>query len=814
MTNLLDDLRYSLRRLAASPGFTALAGLTLALGIGANSALWSVVSGVLLAPLPLPEPGRLVVIWETRRDQRGSATAPDFLDWQRQARAFSGFGATTSTSVNLTGRGEPERLPAARVSAGWFPTLGVRPKLGRGFTAEEDREGGPRAVLLSDGLWRRRFGADPGIVGRTVEANGLASMVVGVMPATAVLPRSAERAEELWLPLALTRGEIESTGSHFLTVVGRLAPGTSTTAAAAEMRGIAAGISRLRPQSNTGLSVALVDLKDALVGEVKMPLLLLLGAVGFVLLIACANVANLLLARSAARQREIAVRAALGAGRGRLVRQLLTESLALAVAGGAAGLLLAAWSSDLLRTLLPANLPRRAAIGIDGRVLAFTLALTLLTGLLFGVAPSLAATRRDLQAALAEASRGSAGPGRQRLWGALVVAEVALAVVLLAGSGLLLRSFFTLTQVDPGFDGRGLLTLRVAAPSARYGTPESAVALYDQLLSRVQALPGVRSATAISDLPLADGGESLSIFFLGRPTPRVEDVPSVFARLVSPAALGTFGIPLLRGRDLTPADRQGALRVGLVNSTAARRFWPGEDPLGKQITLDDGDPRPLTVVGIAGDVRHFGLGSATRPELYFPYAQAPALQWTWLERSMTLVVRVAGEGEAAAAGLSAGVRGAVAAVDRDLPVYRVATMGEVRARSLAGERVYMLLLSLFAALALLLAAVGVYGVIAFAVTRRTREIGIRIALGAREGRVLGLVLGQGMAPVAAGAVLGLAAAAGLTRLLSRLLYGVAPVDPGTFAAAALLLAGVAFAASWLPARRAARIDPVVALRME
>jgi putative ABC transport system permease protein len=806
LERLWQDIRFSLRSLRRSPGHTAAALLALALGIGANTAIFSVVHGVLLEPLPYPSPERLVMLIDanpSRGFDRFTSSPPNFIDWRDQSRSFAGMAAMTRANPSLTGGGaEPERLEGAQISAGFFETLQVPPALGRGIGAADDRPGAPPVVVLSHELWRRRFGADPRLVGRTIDLDGRPHTVVGIAPEGFQFPSRAE----LWIPLAL---EItpDMRGGHFLGVVGRLKPGLSVERAQAELSVIAGRLAKQYPDTNTGWTVSAVPVRELMVEDVRPALLVLMATVAVVLLIACANVANLLLARMASREREVAIRTAIGAGRGRLVRQFLTESVLVALAGGALGLLLALWGTRALVAMNADNIPRASEIGLDPPVLLFTLALAVVTGLVFGLVPALHAARPDLQGTLKEGGRGaSVGVRARSARGALVVVEVALTLVLLVSAGLLLRSFAGLAAVPPGFSSAGVLTLQLNLPESRYGEEPQMAAFYDGLLASVRGLPGVRSAGAIYPLPLGTGRYMLSYVVDGRPEPPPGQEESSHIRFVTPGYLESMSIPLLRGRQLDAGDREGAMPAVVVNRTMAERAWPGEDPIGKRLTFDDptdADAEWRTVVGVVGDVRHAELSTEPDAETYLPIAQDPS-------PFVTLVVRADGDPMR----LAAPVREAVRRADRDIPVFSVRPLERVVAESLAEQRFRTTLLAIFAGLALVLASVGVYGVVSYGVTQRRHEMGLRMALGARREQVQRLVVGQGLRLVLVGAAVGLVAAYLATRLLASFLYGVRATDPLTFAAVPALLALVALAASWLPARRATQVDPIVALRAE
>jgi putative ABC transport system permease protein len=805
MDSLLQDLRYAVRQLVRNRGFTIVATLTLTLGIGANTAIFSVIRGVLLRPLPFPEPENLMLAVGVIGSQRAGVTAPDFVDWRAQSRTLD-LAAIQTYSANLTGIDEPERVTVGRATANYFTTLGVRPVRGRVFTADEEPEGAARVVMLSEAFWRNRLGGDSAALGRKVTLDDVPYTIVGVMGSAA---EGLNNGENLWVPLALRREELAQTGARFLDVVARLRPGITHARASDELQSIAARLKEVRPQSNTDVNAELVPMAEVVVGDSRRPLMLLFGAVGLVLLIACANVANLLLVRASARSRESAIRTALGAGRARLVRQLLTESVLLALIGATGGLLLAAWGTGLLVQALPAGTPRLDQVRLDGIVLVFTLLVATLTGIVFGLAPALRAARPDPVRELAEAARGSGGVHKRRLGASLVVAEIAVALVLLVSAGLLLRSFAAVSRVDPGFDAQRVTAVRMALPSRRYATAAQTVLFYQSLVARARELPGVRASAVASSVPFGGQGYSLSIAIEGQPAPaRREDTPSIFPRAISAEYFRTMGMRLLVGRELEPGDRAGSVRVGIINETAARRYFPGEDPLGRRFTPDD-NGGPVQVVGVVADVRGFGLASDPRPELFYPIEQAPSNHWEWTGRAMSLVVNAEGSPR-----LQAELRDAVRSLDRSLPIYSIWSATDLIARSVAPRRLFMLLITGFATVALLLAAIGVYGVMAFSVSQRTRELGIRVALGAVRQDVLRLVVGRAMALTGLGLALGCAGAIAASRLLTQSLYGVRPTDPLTYVAIAALMCAVTLLASYVPARRAARVDPMVALKNE
>ena len=804
MDSLLQDLRYAVRSLLRRPGFAAVVVLTLALGIGANTAIFSVVNAVLLRPLPYADPERLVMVWGRYADfGRTSTSLPDFVDWKAGATSFAQMAARHNAVFNLTGDGEPEQLTADRVTANFFPTLGVRPQLGRAFLPEEEKVGGDDdVVVLSHGLWQRRFGGDPRIVGREVTLSGRPFTVIGVAPRDFRFLRDVD----LWAPARMDT--VGQRRAEYLTVFGRLKPGVTVQQAGAELAGVLKRLAEQYPETNATLQSEVVAMKDDLVGDVRPALLVFSGAVGLVLLIACANVANLLLARAAAREREVAVRVALGAGSGRLVRQLLTESVVLSVIGGAAGLVLASLAVSALRASGTEILPRLGEVRVDVAVALFALLLAVVTGLLFGLAPALRVGGGGggaLHAALREGARGAAGGAVTRLRNALVLGEVAVAVVLLVGAGLLIRSFDKLNRVDPGFNPRGVLTYGVILPRARYGNLEEVPAVYERLLERTRQIPGVRHAAVSTTLPM-EGTGYWSFAIEGRQSVTGGPGQDLQPFDVSPDYFRTLGVPLRSGRLIEPSDAPGAPRVAVVNEELVKRYFGGKDPVGARLTY--GDPTDTaavwwTVVGVVGTVAQEGLKAKPYAQMYRPIAQAPA-------RGLWVSMRTAGDPLAAATA----ARAALKAVDAELPLNDMQTMEQRVADSLAQPRVSVTLLTVFAAVALALAAVGIYGVVSYAVTQRTREIGIRMALGAKQGDVLRLVVRQGMLPAVAGVALGLAGALAATRAMASLLYGVGAADPLTFAVVALFLATVALVATYVPARRATRVAPTEALRYE
>ncbi|HEX8560747.1 MAG TPA: ABC transporter permease [Pyrinomonadaceae bacterium] len=796
---LMKDLRYGFRMLRRKPGFTAVAVLTLALGIGANTAIFSVVNAVLLRPLPYAEPGRLVSVYETLpQGGTGSVSAPNLLDWRAQSDVFTGIAAYEFGDFNLQEEQQPVRAVGVRVTANFFEVLGATPQAGRGFVEGEDTAGRERVVVLSDRLWRRSYGAAPDVVGRDILLGGEKYQVVGVMPPSVQFPSASA---ELWAPLVFGDGELASRGSHSFSVLARLKPGVSFEQAQEQMSVVGRALEKQHPAQQEGRNVALVRVEEEVVQGVRPALLILLGAVGFVLLIACTNVANLLLARAASRRKEVAIRSALGAGRWRLMRQFLTESVLLALLGGAAGLLVAVWTLRGLSTLAAGYLARPDEVGLDWQVLAFTAGLSILTGVVAGLAPALHASRADVQETLKES--GNAGSSGRGTWlrGGLAVAEVAAALVLLVGAGLLVKSFLRLQRVETGLRPEGVLTMRVSLPEARYDTPQKTAVFYREVLGRVSSLPGVEAAGVINMLPLQRYGTNGEIRVEGREPLPPGRVPLTEFRTASAGYFKALGIPLLAGRVFEPADESEGARHVVVSRALVRTFFPDGDALGKRVQA--GGDSWWTIVGVVGDVKQSGLTRPSRPELFFPYTAYRA-------DGMTLVVRGAGD----ASELTGAVRREVQAVDPNQPVYNVRTMTEVIDLSISNRRLNMTLLTIFAGLATLLAVVGIYSVMSYLVTQHTREIGIRVALGARPANILKLVLGQGLWLTLAGVGVGALAAFGLTRLMSSLLYEVEGTDVTTYASVSLLLVAVALVACYVPARRATKVDPLIALRYE
>jgi putative ABC transport system permease protein len=804
LASLWNDLRHAARLLLRAPGFTAIAVGALAIGIGANTATFSVANSLLLRELPYANPERLAVIWEHNlpRDRKNNVVSPgNFIHWREMQQTFEDLAAVGMTfTVTLTGDGEPEELPMQMVSASFFPVLGVQPAIGRTFRPEDDRPNS-RAAVISDRLWKRRFGGNAHILDRPITIGGSPYAVLGVMPPGFSF---LDKTVEVWLPTAFTAAARTPRG-RWINVVGRMKPGVSLDQAQRDMARVHGELARLFPDFNTGWTARVVLLERQLTGDVRPALFVLLGAVAFVLLIACANVANLLLARATARQRELAVRAALGAGRGRLVRQLLAESALLAATGGAAGLLLAWWAVNLLRAVVAERLPiqRLESVSIDGEVLAFTIAVSVASGLLFGLVPALSASGGALAAALKDGARAGSGARAARARSMFVIVQVALALVLLAGAGLLIRSFVSLLNVDAGFESGHTVTMRVSLPGSRYAEPASRVRFFDRLFDRIDVLPGIAASGATSFLPLTGLGAATSYAVIGEPKPPAGNEPVCDVRVVASRYFQAMGVPLLAGRLFDDHDKGDQTNRIIVNETMARRHWPNGDALGKRVRISWNDPREDEIVGIVGNVRHQGLETEPRSMIYWPYPRFPY-------PGMTLAFRTSGDPRSI-------VNAAVALIreqDPDLAVARIRTMGEVVADSVAQRRLTMQLIVAFALAALVLAAVGIYGVIAYAVTQRTQEIGIRMALGAQRGDVVRMIVGHALLLAVAGVAIGLAGAFTLTGLMKELLFDVRPDDPLTFGVVAIGLTLVALAASYLPGRRATRVDPVVALRAE
>ncbi len=796
MGNLWQDARYGLRRMLSAPGFTLVVILTLALGIGANTAIFSVVNAVLLKPLPYQEPARLVVL-------RGNQSALELADLRAWSQSFVEMGGATRQMLDYTGGSEPLQIRGGMITGGFFNVLGVSAAFGRTLNYNDDKPGGAFVAVLSHGLWQKLFNGDPQIVGKTLPLSGNNYTVVGVMPPSFKSPRDEA---ELYVPLQVAYPLAAAfRGVHFLSVYARLKPGVTIEQATNEQRLFDQRMGEANPDTSKNRRTTLIPLHERMVGDTRTALWVLFGAVGLVLLIACVNFANLLLARGATREQELVVRMALGASRWRLTRQMLTESVLLACLGGAAGLMLAWWGVELLVSLKPENLPRLEAIKVDAGVLIFALAVSVATGLIFGLAPAWAAARVSVSESLKEGGRGTVGGVRQRVRSGLVVIELALALILLVGAGLLIKSFWQLRQVQPGFNPNSLLTMRMELPETRYKEIPKQMQFRRAVLERVNSLAGVQAAL-ISELPMSD--ESLNHDFTREgwnlPT---GDEPNVQTRSVMGDYFHAMQIPLLVGRDFTPQDKEEAPLVGIANQTLVERYFKNENPLGKRVRWARNPPDTwITIVGVVGDVKHFGLDTPEEPALYTPYTQAGA---PWKRWNM-LVVRTQGEPHA----FADAIKKQIWQVDAQLPVTKLQTMPELMALSFAERRFNMLLLGIFAAVALVLAAIGIYGVISYAVSQRTHEIGVRMALGAQSNDVMRLVIGHGLKLASLGVAFGWAGAFGLTRLMATMLFGVRPTDLWTFGLIALLLLGVALLASYIPARRAMKLDPMIALRYE
>jgi predicted permease len=800
-----NDIKFTARTLRKSPGFTLTAILCIALGVGATTAIFSAVNAILLRPLPYAHADRLVAIYsgnDAINAHHSNISHPDYLSWRDENRTFEGMGMWTWTSLTLSGDdGAAERVEGAEVTPNLFPVLGVDAFLGRTFTNGEDQAGRDRVLLLSYGLWQRRFGGDRAIIGRTVTVDGLPYTVIGVMPQRFAFPDRGQ----VWIPLTPPATDLRN-NRYFAGAIGRLAPGVSLAQARADLATVSARLQQEYAKENEGWYTEVSTLRDDLVGDLRKPVLIVFGAVTFVLLITCANVANLMLARGAAREREIAIRTAVGAGRGRLVRQVLTESVALAVLGGVLGGIVAALSVPLLRFAFPGDVPFYIDFSVDRATLGFAALIAAVAGALFGIIPAIRSTRLDVSRSLREGAQGAGGLARSRLRSALVVTELALSVMLLAGAMLLIRSYRALEGTDLGFDEHGILSMRISLPWSGYTQPARRAAFYEQLFTRISALPGVQAVGSAQGIPFSGWNVQAGMSIEGQPAPQPgHDFISLYQE-ITPDYFSATGVPILRGRGILPTDRDSAAHIGVINQSFAQRAFPGENPIGKRVKFGDLDsPDPwITIVGVARDYRHYVLPQPMGPALYLPYFAEPLL-------TQTLAIRTS---LADPLSLVPAVRRAMRDLDPDVPAYEVQTFEQVVSRSLWRQRVQGQVLGAFAALALILAAVGLYGIIAYAVAQRTRELGVRIALGATRRNVLTLVMRQSAQLVVAGACIGLAGAFVLSRVVASLLYGVQPTDPATFLGAPIVLAIVALLASWIPAWRATRVDPLVAMRVE
>jgi putative ABC transport system permease protein len=804
MGTLLQDVRYGLRMLGKAPGFAAIAVLTLALGIGANTAIYTAVDRILLRPLPYAQPERLVVLWEDFSRigfPRNNLSPADYVDWKNQNSVFEDVAATRSRVATLTMGGPPEMVIGRGVTANFFSVLGVSPLIGRTFTEAEDKAQAP-VVLLSYKLWQRRYGGDAGVIGRSIAMNGAQVTVIGVMPASFAYPR---RAIKYWVPANFTPADLANRGSHFLGTVARLKPGVSLDQARAEMQTIAKRLEIEYPSTNANVAAVVRPLREQIVGEIQRPLLVLLAAAGFVLLIASSNLANLLLARATGRRREMAVRTALGASRKRLVRQILTESFLLSALGAFSGLLLARWGMVVLEALVPSGIPD-SELGLNGQVLLFAAAIAIGTAILFGLPSALQGAGVSMNEVLKQGSRAGATGRSKILRNVLVISQVALALMLLVGAGLLLKTFARLRSVDPGFRPDNVLTIMAELPRQKYSTDASRVEFFDQAEQRIRALPGVQGAGFASDLPFTSQGDTDGFRIEGRPEPRSNAELDALYREVTNDYLQTIGARLLEGRLFDSRDGASSQRAVIINETFAKGFWPGESPVGKRMQVGKTGPdQPwLTIVGVVADMRERGLLLAMKPGMYVPVKQIAQPDPSYL------AVRTAGDPLA----LAGAVREAVWAVDREQPVSNVRTMRNLMEEETGSQRQVMTLLGIFAALALLLASLGIYGVLSYAVAQRTQEIGIRMALGAGPLDVLRMVVAQGLEVALVGVGMGLVGALALTRVMAGMLFEVSATDPATFAAVALFLTMIAAAACYLPARRASRVNPIIALRYE
>lgn len=807
MEPLLQDLRYGMRRLLRNPGFTIVAVLSLALGIGANTAIFSVINTVLLTPLPYANPEQLMIVWETNRQNsssRSPASLLNFIDWREQNQSFEQMAALRSSGLNLTEGAQPERIQAMSASPNFFTVLGAKPALGRTFLPHEEKAGSDHVVVLSNRLWQGRFGSDRNILGKDIKLNGEPYNVIGVMPADFQFEDVS-----LWTPLTTNIGQLSPTAARsrrVFLVLARLKSGSSMAQAQAEMNTISGRLAQQYPEANDGWTTSVIPFREQVVGAIRPALFLLFAVVGFILLIACANMANLLLARAASRQKEVSIRAAVGASRVRLVRQFLTESILLAMFGGILGLALAFAARTVLMATLPANNPFRDQLGIDGKVLAFTLLVSILTGVIFGLLPALQASKPNLNKTLKEGGKSSLGSGHHRIRSVLVVTEVTLALMLLIGAGLVIRSFLRLQYVDTGFNVKNALAMQLSLPQTKYREPQVQVAFFQNLLQKVAALPNVEAVSADSNPPLGTRRNSISFFIEGQPPTTPDQMLRAEGHEITPNYFRAMGIPFLAGRDFTDNDSIDAPPVVIVNQALVKRFFPNENPIGKRISRSlPGQQNQLwfSIVGVAGDVRHAGLAAENGPQIYSSYYEDPVL-------TMSLVIRSRGNPTAVA--LS--VRSEIQKADSEIPVFNIKSMEQMASESIAPNRIMMLLLGFFAIIALILAAAGIYGIMAYSVTQRTFEVGIRMALGAQRRDIITMIVKQGMVLTLIGLGIGFLGALAATRVLSSVLFEVSATDLVTFATALLVLTVVALVSCLIPARRATKVDPVIALRYE
>jgi len=800
MSGLRQDLKYGIRMLFKKPAFTAVVVLTLALSISSTTVVFSVVNALLLRSLPYSNPDQLINVWSVfKSNNKAYASAANFREWQERNQSFQSLAAYDSLKLNLTGGDRPEAIDVALVTANLFPLLGVQPVRGRGFRTEEEQPATNKVAVISDGLWQRRFGADAGVVGKPLVLDGDSYTVIGIMPPRFSFPEKID----VWLPLSFVPEELADRGYNHLAVVGRLKPGVELRQAQAEMSAIMGEQVRKYPNENAGRSMRLLTFQQNLVGDIRMALWILSAAVFLVLLIACANIANLLMARATTRQKDIAIRIGLGAGRRRLIQQLLIESLLLSLFGGAMGLIFAYGGLKVLTSVGPTNIPRLSEVTIDARVLAFTLVISLLTGVIFGLIPALQATKPEINEWLKDGQRSaSGGPGGKRARSWLVVTEMALALILLIGAGLLIKSFLILWQVEPGFNPHNVITMAISPSPPKYNTQRDFVILCQRVLEQVKSTPGVDAVGVVNQLPFSGRNLGLNFTVGGQPPVKPEDTASANFRLVSPGYLQAMGIPLKRGRDFNDHDRRDSTPVALINETLAKHYFANEDPIGKQLNIE-GQQAPREIVGIIGDVKQIKLDAEVKSEIYVPFFQIAV-------PAMNIVVRTTTD----PGSMTSAVLRQISRVDPDQPVYQVKTMDEYLGESMAQRRLSTVLLGVFAALALILAALGVYGMMSYLVSQRTREIGVRMALGARQLDILKLVVRHGMWLSILGIAVGVAAALLLTRIMTSSLYGISASDPLTYVGISALLALIALLACLIPARRALKVDPIIALRYE